>query len=69
MTSQGQSPQPESARCMHAEMSKEEGRVATQLLKEAFGDIVGKVGGYLIRHGPCTLPDVLKGTDTDLELV
>lgn len=50
-------------------MSKEEGRVATQLLKEAFGDTVGAVGSYLISHGPRTLPDVLKGIDIDTELV
>jgi hypothetical protein len=46
-------------------MSVEEGRVATLLLKEAFGEIVEAVGSYLIKHGPRTLPDVLKGTDLD----
>lgn len=50
-------------------MSTEEGRVATLLLKEAFGDIVGAVGSYLIKHGSRGLPDILRGTDFDREQV
>lgn len=43
--------------------------MATLLLKEAFGDIVGTVGSYLIKHGPRTLQDTRKGTDLDKEQV
>ena len=50
-------------------MSPEEVRVATLLLKEAFGEVVGAVGSYLIKRGPRTLSDILKGTDLDKELV
>lgn len=50
-------------------MSAEDGRVATLLLQEAFGGIVGTVGSYLIKYGPRALPDILKGTDLDKEQV
>ena len=43
--------------------------MATLLLEEAFGEIVAKVGGYLIKHGDKALSDVLKGVNLEKEQV
>lgn len=50
-------------------MSAEAGRVATLLLEESFGEVVGKVGGYLLKHGDQSLPEILKRVDLDKEQV
>ena len=44
-------------------MSVEQGRVATLLLRETFGEIVERVGSYLIKHGAHSLHDITKGAD------
>ena len=44
-------------------MSKEQTRVACLLLQETFGDLVEKVGCYLLKHGTCSLDVVIKGTE------
>lgn len=50
-------------------MSAEAGRVGGLLLEEAFGELVGRVGNYLTKHGAKCLPDILKGVDLDTEQV
>ena len=44
-------------------MSKEQTRVACLLLQENFGDLVEKVGCYLLKHGACSLDAIVKGTE------
>lgn len=43
-------------------MSTEQGRVAALLLQEAFGKVVEKVGAFMIKHGSCTLSEIIKET-------
>ena len=51
-------------------MSAEAGRVAALLLEESFGEVVGKVGISLLKHGDQSLPEILKkGVDLDKEQV
>ena len=50
-------------------MSAEAGRVATLLLEESFGGVVGKVASSLLKHGGQSLPEIVKGIDLDKEQV
>ncbi len=46
-------------------MSTEQGRVATLIIQEAFGEVVEKVGRFLIKSGNCNLPGIIKGIDLE----
>lgn len=50
-------------------MTAEQGRLASLLLREAFGEVVEDVGTYLIKHGPRTLSDIRKNLDIQATLV
>lgn len=44
-------------------MSTQRVRVACLLLQESFGELVERVGAYLMRHGASPLAEVVKGTE------
>lgn len=44
-------------------MSSEQTKVACLLLQENFGDLVERVGRYLLKHGACPLDAIVKGTE------
>lgn len=43
-------------------MSNERTRLASLIIKESFGDVVEKVGSYLLKQGDSSLPETIKGT-------
>jgi len=44
-------------------MSSQQVRVASLLLEESFGELVEKVGGFLLRHGASSLAEIIRGTE------
>ena len=50
-------------------MSIQQRRVASQILKEHFGEVVEKVGTYLVAKGPRPLRDVIRETGLSREQV
>ena len=44
-------------------MSNDEGRLASLLLRESFGEVIEEVGTYLLTHGPCALSEIKKNLD------
>ena len=46
----------------HMVMSQQSSRVASLLLEETFGEVVKRVGAYLVRHGALTLSEIARGT-------
>ncbi len=50
-------------------MSNEEGRLASLLLRESFGEVVEKVGTYLLLHGPCPLYEIKKNVGLEATVV
>ena len=44
-------------------MSSQQVQVASLLLEENFGELVEKVGGFLLRHGASSLPEIIRGTE------
>ncbi len=43
-------------------MSKQQVRLASLLLQESYGELVEGVGTYLMKHGKCSLGEVVRGT-------
>ena len=43
-------------------MSKQQVRLASLLLEEAFGSLVETVGAHLLKHGASNLGEIVKGT-------
>ena len=50
-------------------MSSELGRVASLILGESFGQLVERVGSYLIENGAHSLLDIAKGAELTREEV
>lgn len=50
-------------------MSSQQVQVASLLLQESFGELVEKVGGFLLQRGASTLAEIIRGTELEPTLV
>lgn len=46
-------------------MSSQQVQVATLLLQESFGELVERVGGFLLQRGASTLAEIIRGTELE----
>lgn len=50
-------------------MSSQQVQVASLLLQESFGELVEKVGGFLLQRGASNLAEIIRGTELEPTLV
>lgn len=46
-------------------MSSQQVQVASLLLQESFGELVEKVGGFLLQRGASNLAEIIRGTELE----
>ena len=46
-------------------MSSQQVQVASLLLQESFGELVEKVGGFLLQRGASNMAEIIRGTELE----